>query len=106
LTLQTIDDMAYQIEFSEDALDHYRQLTARERSLLADAIDEQLVDEPTIPTRRRKHLRPNQLAEWELRVGDFRVFYDVEEESVVVVVVAIGVKERDKLYIGGEDFTL
>jgi mRNA-degrading endonuclease RelE of RelBE toxin-antitoxin system len=98
--------MAYRIEFSEDAESHYRQLTARHQSLLADAIEDQLSDQPTTPTRNRKHLRPNQLAEWELRVGDFRVFYDVEEEHVVVLIVAIGVKKRNKLYIGGEEFTL
>ncbi len=98
--------MAYQIEFSEDAESHYRQFTAHQRSLLADAIEEQLSDQPTTPTRNRKHLRPNHVAEWELRVGDFRVFYDVEEGPGVVVVVAIGIKKGSRLYIGGEEYTL
>ena len=98
--------MAYQIEFSEDALQHYRQFTARERSVLADDIEEQLSQEPRVVTRRRKRLRPNQLAEWQLRIGDFRVFYDVEEDPAVVVVVAIGIKEHNTLYIAGEEFTL
>ena len=98
--------MAYEIEFSADAESHYRQFTARQRSLLAGAIEEQLSEEPTTPTRNRKHLRPNQLAEWELRVGDFRVFYDVEEDQAVVVIAAIGIKKRNKLYIAGEEFAL
>src|SRR2546430_225146 len=98
--------MAYDIEFSEDAESHYRQFTARQQALLADAIEEQLTDQPTTPTRNRKHLRPNRVAEWELRVGEFRVFYDFEEDRAVVAVVSIGVKKRNKLYIGGEEFAL
>jgi hypothetical protein len=32
-------------------------------------------------TRNRKPLRDNPLADWELRVGRFRVFYEVDAEE-------------------------
>jgi mRNA-degrading endonuclease RelE of RelBE toxin-antitoxin system len=28
-------------------------------------------------------LEPNSLADWELRLGDYRVFYDVDETELV-----------------------
>ena len=68
-----------------------------------DAVDEQLTHEPTAETRNRKPMRPNPLAPWELRVGELRVYYDVEEEPERVVSVrAIGVKERNRVRIAGE----
>jgi mRNA-degrading endonuclease RelE of RelBE toxin-antitoxin system len=66
----------------------------------------QLAHEPTQETRNRKKLRPNDLAEWELRVEAFRVFYDVIAENEIVKVVAIGVKEGNDLFIHGEKYEL
>jgi hypothetical protein len=46
-------------------------------------------------------------ADWELRLGPknrFRVFYQVKPESHEVRVLAIGVKDRNRLFIGGEEF--
>jgi len=57
-----------------------------QRRVLAE-IREQLSLQPTLPTRRRKcliDLTPSfehELPVWELRVGAFRVFYDVAEEE-------------------------
>jgi mRNA-degrading endonuclease RelE of RelBE toxin-antitoxin system len=44
------------------------------------------------------------LAEWELRVGDFRVFYDVDEEKGVVKIEAIRCKQGSKLFVHGEEY--
>jgi mRNA-degrading endonuclease RelE of RelBE toxin-antitoxin system len=57
-------------------------------------------------TRHRKQLVENPIAPWELRVGDFRVFYDVDYETEVVVVVVIGQKVHDRLRIGEEEIEL
>jgi mRNA-degrading endonuclease RelE of RelBE toxin-antitoxin system len=52
-----------------------------------------------VPTRRRKcllDLTPSfehELPVWELRVGDFRVFYDVQEDELRVHVRAVRRKE-------------
>ncbi len=98
--------MTHDIEFSEDADRHLSHLSARERAILLAAIEEQLVDQPTVPTRRRKRLRANPLAPWELRVDDFRVFYDVEAERNTVVIIAIGLKEHNVLRIEGKEYKL
>jgi mRNA-degrading endonuclease RelE of RelBE toxin-antitoxin system len=46
------------------------------------------------------------LASWELRVGDYRVFYDVSLESGTVIIVAVGRKDHNRLWIGGEEIDL
>jgi mRNA-degrading endonuclease RelE of RelBE toxin-antitoxin system len=98
--------VAFTIEFSEDAERQLSRLKASDRTILIDAIEEQLAHQPTSPARHRKLLRANPLAAWELRVGDFRVFYNVEEEQALVILVAIGAKIHNTLYIEGEEFRL
>lgn len=94
--------MAYVIEFSEDAERHLANLSARDRGTVLDAIETNLSHEPTTPTKHRKLLRPNPVASWELRVGEFRVFYNVQQEHILVIVVAVGRKEHNQLTIDGK----
>jgi mRNA-degrading endonuclease RelE of RelBE toxin-antitoxin system len=96
----------YEVRFSEDAERHLRELSARDRRTLVRAIEEQLVHQPTIPTRNRKQLRPNALAAWELRVQEFRVLYNVDEEVILVLVVAVAVKDGNRFIIDGEEYPL
>ena len=80
-----------------------RVLTARRRATVLDGVDEQLVHEPMVETRNRKPMRPNPLAPWELRIGNLRVYYDVEKEPEPVVHIrAVGIKERNRVRIGKE----
>jgi mRNA-degrading endonuclease RelE of RelBE toxin-antitoxin system len=71
-----------------------------------EAIEIQLTHQPDLPTQHRKKLEDNALAPWELRVGDFRVFYDVISDRGIVVVVAVGRKDHNRLRIGGKEFDL
>lgn len=96
--------MAYFIEFAESVKGHLRRLSARDRALLFDEIEKQLLHEPLVETRNRKPLRPNPIAPWELRVGDLRVFYEVpEEEPARVRILAIGEKRGNSLWIGSQE---
>ncbi len=94
--------MAYTIEFSEDAERQLADLSARDRRSLLDAIETQLSHEPMTATKHRKLLRPNPVAAWELRVGEFRVFYNVNQERILVIVVAVGHKAHNQLTIDGK----
>lgn len=63
--------------------------------------------QPTVETRNRKPMRPNPVAPWELRVAECRVYYDVAEEpEPVVMVLAVGAKDRSRVIIGGEEVEL
>ena len=99
--------MAHQIEFAQSVKAHLDVLTAGQRSTVLDAIERQLINEPIKETRNRKPLRPNPVAPWELRVGQLRVFYEVSEGPPGIVrVLAVGIKTRDLLRIGGEEIKL
>ncbi len=83
-------------------LSKFEKLIAYERKHILDKIDEQLSHEPAIETRNRKplfglkptweHLEPV----WELRVGEYRVFYDVDEVAALVTVRIIRYKPPHK----------
>ncbi|MEK7326892.1 MAG: type II toxin-antitoxin system RelE/ParE family toxin [Chloroflexota bacterium] len=95
--------MPYRVEYSPDAENHLRALTARQQRVVLDAVDEQLVHQPTTETRNRKPMRPNPVAPWELRIGDLRVYYDVEiDPDPSVYIRAVGVKLRNRVRIGRE----
>ena len=99
--------MAYRIEYSPDAEDHLRALTTREQRIVLDTVDRQLVHQPTTETRNRKLMRPNPLATWELRIGNLRVYYDVQDTPEAVVSVrAVGVKLRRRVRFGKETIDL
>jgi len=94
------------IEYSPDVADHLRSLTARQRSTLFDSIKKRLEYEPTVETRNRKPMRPNPMAPWELRVGNLRVYYDVDEEDRKVLILAVGIKVRNRVRIGRQEIEL
>ena len=66
----------------------------------------QLTYQPMIETRQRKKLRDNPVASWELRVGKHRVFYEIDERSRKVTIIAVGHKEHNILFIRGKEVQL
>ena len=98
--------MPFQIRFTPRASDELRAFRKNEQKQILETIKTQLLHEPVSMTRNRKKLRPNELAEWELRIGDFRVFYDVDEAEQVVSIRALGYKAGSRLMINSKEFDL
>lgn len=101
----------YDLNFAPEAVDHLDAIERKYHRLIRRAIDEQLTFAPERETRNRKPLeRPAPFgATWELRCGPdnrFRVFYEVDRAEKTVWVLAIGVKKRNRLFIGREEFEL
>lgn len=94
--------MPYRITITDDAERQYREFSAREQRILAAAIQSKLVNQPDLLTRSIKQLRPNPFAQYELRVGDLRILYNVEVDEVVILLV--GRKSGNKLIVEGEEF--
>jgi mRNA-degrading endonuclease RelE of RelBE toxin-antitoxin system len=92
----------YTIRYDTGAADDLRGIEAYyQRRILAE-IKTHLTRTPTIRTKRRKPL-PNLAYPWaavppiwELRVGEYRVFYDVSEADHIVIVLAIRRKPPGK----------
>ena len=95
-----------QITFTPDAIEDLRWFKKAERTQIIAEIEAQLSHEPASETRNRKRLRPNELAEWELRAGRFRVFFDIDSENRLIAVEAVGYKRGSCLFIRGEEYVL
>lgn len=90
---------------------HLNAIERKYHPLIRRVIEEELFFEPDIETKNRKPLKREAAfeAEWELRFGPdnkFRVFYDIDVEFHKVYILAIGVKERNRLFIGGKEVKL
>ena len=94
--------MNYRIEYSPDTEDHFRALKKHQQVIVLNTVEKQLQDQPTVETRNRKPMRPNPVAPWELRIGNIRVYYDVDEGKHSVNIRAVGIKERNCVKIGKE----
>ena len=99
----------FTIIFAPKTLAHVDVIERKDHRLIRETVDRQLSFLPGQVTRNRKPLeQPAPFgATWELRFGPdnrFRVFYEVKSDAQVVEVLAIGIKERNKLFIGGEEF--
>lgn len=98
--------MKYDIKFTPAALEHLRGFKKLEQRIILSGIKQQLPNQPLAQTKNRKPLRRNPLSRWQLRVDKFRVFYDVDEETALVEIKAIGYKEHNQLFINGKEFEL
>jgi mRNA-degrading endonuclease RelE of RelBE toxin-antitoxin system len=91
---------AFEIRVADLAADELRAIRPFDRRRIVDEIQNQLGQEPTVATRNRKrldaaapdfeHVPPI----WELRVGAFRVFYDVDESACTVSIRAVRQKRQ------------
>ncbi len=95
-----LKDMRFEVRFVPSAAQDLEFYTVREQRVLLDAMAEFLEIDSNVEGRRRKPLRPNPLAPWELRIGDYRVFYEIGESFVRVL--AIGHKVHNDLIIQGK----
>ena len=98
---------AYRIEAAPEISDHLARFSKHHQKLILDTVPRQLGHQPTVETRNRKRLAANPIAPWELRVGSCRVYFEVQEEPERVVrIVAVGLKVREKVMIGGVEVKL
>ena len=100
----------FALVFAPETVEHMDAIDAKYHSLIERTTDQQLKYTPEKPTRNRKPLEgPGpQGATWELRLGPqnrLRVFYEVDAAAWEVHVLAIGVKEQNRLFIGGKEYT-
>ena len=80
--------MRYEIILAPEAADDLRHLQAHFRTEVRDALDRHLRHGPTkISKSRIKRLRGLSRPQYRLRVGEFRVFYDVSGSSVEVLAI-------------------
>jgi mRNA-degrading endonuclease RelE of RelBE toxin-antitoxin system len=101
----------FELGFAPEVVEHLAAIERKHYRLIQKTLDEQLLYAPDQETRNRNPVeQPAPFgATWELRFGPgncFRVFYEVDNSERMVWILAIGIKVRDRLLIGGEEFEL
>jgi mRNA-degrading endonuclease RelE of RelBE toxin-antitoxin system len=92
--------MPYEIVITQEAHQDLKGIATFYRKKILAEIDGQLQHQPAVPTRNRKKLGevPADFEHvppvWELRVGSYRVFYDVDETEQTVNVRAVRFKDQ------------
>jgi mRNA-degrading endonuclease RelE of RelBE toxin-antitoxin system len=100
--------MVYEVELTELALRELKAIRTFDRRRIIAELKKQLVHQPSVATRIRKRLEAvspgfeHVPPIWQLRVGEYRVFYDVDETTLKVYVRAVRLKEP---YQTTEDIT-
>ena len=99
----------YRLIYAPVTREHLAVIDRRYHTLIRERITEQLTYQPEVVTRNRRPLRQPAAfgAEWEIRFGPdnrFRVFYRVEAQDVIIL--AIGIKEGNRLIVGGKEVIL
>jgi mRNA-degrading endonuclease RelE of RelBE toxin-antitoxin system len=73
--------LKYRIEYIQSAEDQLKELSAYERAAVVDQVDERLAHHPLTVSKNCRRMRENPVAEWRLRIGRLRVFFDISEEE-------------------------
>ena len=96
--------MVYQVSLTESVQEDIAFFEADDQRIIVAGIVSHLNVDAEVSGRKRKQLRPNPVAPWELRIDTFRVFYSVDGDQVEVM--AVGHKEHDDLFIRGQKVEL
>lgn len=92
----------YNIEYSAEAEEDLRYFKKHEQKIIVTGIAQQLSHQPTVVTANRFHRDPPDISVWELRIGVFRVYYNVDESIYIVQVERIGEKPNNEIYFRGK----
>ena len=96
--------MTYEIILSPEAVSDLHRLKANERSAVRDSIENYLRHNPTQLSKSQiERLRGLSRPQYRLRVEDIRVFYDVNENIVEILVIVEKAEAQPWLEESGQD---
>jgi mRNA-degrading endonuclease RelE of RelBE toxin-antitoxin system len=97
--------MSRQVIVKPQALDHLRWLPVRDQRTIVDGIRRHLVEnDPAAESHNKFRLRrASRTADYELRLGDLRIFYRIDDAVSITV---IGRKRGNTLVVQGKEYLL
>lgn len=88
--------MRYEVDFLDVALKEWKKLDANTREQFRRKLRERC-EMPRVPSAKLRDAEDRYKIK--LRSSGYRLVYRVEDEVMVVLVVAIGRRERDEIYL-------
>ena len=95
---------AFDIEYVRSTRGDLSTFDVFVRRQILDSIELHLRHQPTVETSRVKRMRPNPVGLWELRIGDYRAIYNVDEDLRLVTIKVIGEKRGNNLFVQGREY--
>ena len=83
------------VSYVKSAVEDIAELDGSAKRIIKKAIEDKLMVDPL---KYGKALRRNLSGLFKLRVGDFRIIYQVKEKEIIVVIVKVG--HRREVYEG------
>lgn len=87
--------MSYELAFLDAALKEWRKLDSQTRQQFKTKLEEQLIN-PKIPSARLHGTKERYKIK--LRNAGYRLVYEVRDRQLIVLVVAVGKRERNEVY--------
>ena len=98
--------MSWTVNLKESVVDDLRWFGKKDGRKLLKEAEQHLTADPLLESRNMKSLRPNPIADRELRLfGKYCVLFNVDEEIEEVTIILVGEKRGDSLFVQGEEFT-
>ena len=85
----------YELDFLEDALKEWKKLNSTVRDQFARKLAERL-KAPHVPSARLSGMR--DCYKIKLKSAGYRLVYQAEDDVLVVLVIAVGKREQNKVY--------
>ncbi len=87
--------MSYDLAFLDVALKEWRKLDNQTRQQFKAKLEERLLN-PKVPSARLHG--PKERYKIKLRNAGYRLVYEVRDKQLIVLVVAVGKRERNEVY--------
>ena len=98
--------MAWTVEVKEAAVEHLQWFGKKTGRKLLKTSLEFLEQDPLAETKNLKTLRPNPVAQRELRLfGKHRILFSVDEQAQLATIILVGEKRGNRLLVLGEEFS-
>jgi mRNA-degrading endonuclease RelE of RelBE toxin-antitoxin system len=98
--------MSWTVTLKESVIDDLRWFGRKDGRLLLRETETHLSANPLVESQNMRTLRPNPIAQRELRLfGRYRVLFNVEAEEEQVTIILVGEKRGNALFVRGREFT-
>ena len=98
--------MNWKVTITESVIDDLRWFGRKDGRMLLTEAEERLSSDPLAESRNTKTLRPNPVAQRELRMfGKYRALFNVDEDTGEVTIILVGEKRGNSLIVQGEEYT-
>lgn len=89
--------MTYELEFNSEAMKEWKKLDATIREQFKKQLEKRMM-EPHVPSARLHGADMSNVYKIKLRDLGYRLVYEVNDQTITILVLAIGKREKNQVY--------